>query len=167
MKGLGKFAIALVAGLATASLADDKPKFPITIPEQHDRLGDGHHIRTTAVLSENGRLDVKTHLNSENIKGFHAIVAIFVLDSTDPAKANRLFATDVQTFGVNGKTVGDDHKRDESWAVTVPPEAMKKARGIFILHGTKNKPTITSEDAKVLFKEAMKAGAKVAPLVVG
>jgi hypothetical protein len=44
---------------------------------------------------------------------------------------------------------------------------MKKARGIYILHGTKNKPTITSEDAMVLFKVALMAGAKVAPLVVG
>lgn len=164
MKCMGFLAAAAVLGIASSSLALtplDKLKFPVTLPEQHDKIGDGHHMATTVVLSENGRLDVKTHIWSKNVKGFHGSVKVYVLDSTDAKTANRLFATDTNTYGVDGDLPGLGNDRTSTWDATVPPEAMAKAKGLLIVHGNDPKPWWESPGKREAVEEAVKLGAKI------
>lgn len=127
-------ACGITVGMATlfTSRADEpspESAAPIKV-SQTDRLASGHWMKSEAVLSRTGRVDVLTHTwSGSTAAGFHGAVVVFLVDEHD----NRLYSTKPRSYGVNSKHLpGDD--RSDSFYEDVPVDVIARTRGLVIQH---------------------------------
>jgi len=108
-------------------VAVDSP--PIEVAQSH-RLARGHWMKSRAILSRHGRIDVSTRTWSKNeAAGFHGAVVVFLVDEHH----HRLYSTTPRSFGVNSKHLpGDD--RTDAFHERVPAEIIAQADGLVIQH---------------------------------
>lgn len=111
--------------------------FPVTL-RQHDVLGNGQHTTTEVSMTETGVLEAVTKLNNLVLQGgFCAKVGVWlfddygnVIDKTGPPRAH--------VWCVEGRSTGN-HERTESWRVEIPPEQLRRAHSLSILHAVGGK----------------------------
>lgn len=127
---VGTLAVALATGgrpRADAPAAVEAT--PIEISQGH-RLARGHWMKSRAILSRHGRIDVSTRTWSKHEgAGFHGAVVVFLVDE----HGNRLYSTKPRSYGVNSKHLpGDD--RTDAFHEEVPAEIIARADGLVIQH---------------------------------
>ena len=127
-------ACGIAVGMSTLPTirADESPPesaAPIKVSQTH-RLASGHWMKSEAVLSRTGRVDVLTHTWSGSAAaGFHGAVVVFLVDEHD----NRLYSTTPRSYGVNSKHLPGDGRSD-SFHEAVPVDVIARTRGLVIQH---------------------------------
>jgi hypothetical protein len=124
----------IAVGMATLLMGDaaepvPESAAPIKVSQTH-RLASGHWMKSQAILSRTGRVDVLTHTWSRSAAaGFHGAVVVFLVDEHD----NRLHSTKPRSYGVNSKHLpGDD--RSDSFHELVPVDVIARTKGLVIQH---------------------------------
>ena len=125
--GIAVGMVTLLAGGAAEPVPESAA--PIKVSQTH-RLASGHWMKSQAILSRTGRVDVLTHTWSRSAAaGFHGAVVVFLVDEHD----NRLHSTRPRSYGVNSKHLpGDD--RSDSFHESVPVDVIARTKGLVIQH---------------------------------
>ena len=129
--GIAVGMVTLLVGGAAEPVPEAAPESaaPIKVSQTH-RLATGHWMKSQAILSRTGRVDVLTHTWSRSAAaGFHGAVVVFLVDEHD----NRLHSTKPRSYGVNSRHLpGDD--RSDSFHEPVPVDVINRTRGLVIQH---------------------------------
>lgn len=123
--------VSIAAAAFTLHAADQtgSPAEPITFSQSH-RLASGHWMKSEAILSRTGRVDVFTRTWSNAAgSGFHGAVVVFLVDEHQ----NRLYSTRPRSYGVNSKHLPGDSRTD-SFHEAVPNDVVARAHGLVIQH---------------------------------
>lgn len=118
---------------------------------KHDELGSHRRMRTEFTLSNNGKIEAKTRIwTNDHWKGFHGNVVIFLTD----AEGNWLWKIGPEEDWVDGQYVGHNDKTF-TWSSEIPVNDVKLIKGYAIWHSTVSKPQFLStlkETGKVIDK---------------
>ncbi|MEN3281389.1 MAG: hypothetical protein V7607_2529 [Solirubrobacteraceae bacterium] len=103
----------------------DERSFPILTDTGDVRVGAGEHVQVSAKLSQNGLLEVWTHIwCTKKLAGFHGGVVAIVAD----AAGNTLWPTSVDAtakrYGVDGTWTGEPSSRTEKADFQVPGDVL-------------------------------------------
>ncbi len=102
----------------------------ITIPEQHDRVGNGIHMYTTLTIDSDGYINAVTRLkNSNNFRGWTCGVYAVLLDED----GNALYITDIHNYGIKASGFKKKVERVVSWDDQVPEEYLSMIDSISIV----------------------------------
>jgi len=102
--------------------------FPMTL-QYAEKVGGGHHMATTVVVSNTGRIDGTTKTwSTEALRGFTGGVSVFLLDDQN----NILYGTPMHKYGVNGASMGGSQRTD-LWMEPVAQDILAKTRHIKIV----------------------------------
>jgi hypothetical protein len=103
-------------------------KFPLT-GNRDDAVANGR-MGTSFTLTNGGRLTAVTNTRTGvRLAGFTGAVGIVLLDSN----RQPIWASDTQSYGVDGCTIGRCNRND-NWSATVPADIMQRVRGYTIIH---------------------------------
>lgn len=107
-------------------------RFPISA-EVRDKLGNSREMRTKFTVSNNGRINASTRIDTDELaRGFHGAVILLLTDED----GNVLHESQPRRWGVNGEGIpgdaGDD--REEPWSEMIPAEVVEKVKGYRVIH---------------------------------
>ncbi len=102
--------------------------FPMTL-QYAEKVGGGHHMATTVIVSSTGRVDGTTKTwSTEALRGFTGGVSVFLVDDQN----NILYGTPMHKYGVNGASMGGSQRTD-LWMEPVAQDILAKTRHIKIV----------------------------------
>ena len=94
------------------------------------RVGDGWHMNTTAVLSDNGQIKGTTTLkNYNNVFGFTGGVFAVALD----ARGEAIFSTEIHNFGINASFFKKSVTRTATWTDSIPEQYLAKVDRVAVV----------------------------------
>jgi hypothetical protein len=121
----------------------------------HTRVGDGWHMTTTAVLTNQGEIKGTTILeNYNNVFGFTGGVFVVALDENNEA----VYSTGIHNFGINSAGFKKMTSRMVSWSDSIPPEYLSRIDKITIVqaHNATNRVwTWIYDHREVIIKNAI------------
>lgn len=126
--------------------------FPVKQSKKTE-LGDHRHMKTSIIVSNNGRIDGITRIwTDKKWEGFTGCSVVLITDSA----GNVLFETKRHRYGVDGVNIpGKPSDRTEKWKDQIPSNILPNARGSAIFNATCPKsrwPEIWDEAAAITKK---------------
>ncbi|MEI6110756.1 MAG: hypothetical protein WCP63_03660 [Cyanobium sp. ELA712] len=107
--------------------------FPVRQSKKTE-LGDHRHMKTSIIVSNNGRIDGTTRIwTDKKWEGFTGCSVVLITDSV----GNILFESKRHRYGVDGVNIpGKSSDRTQKWNDQIPPNILPNARGSAIFNGT-------------------------------
>jgi len=128
-------------------------KLPIRA-SQRDTVGSHWYMETDVTVSQSGLISANTNTKSCQKDGFTGGVWVALIDED----SNVIHITQVQSFGINGKSPGGGcNSRGAPWSENVPANLLSKLGGIVILQ--RHSPNIRVNKGDV--ENAIKLGVAI------